>query len=138
MNQVLMNEMKKQLTMHEGKKHTAYTCPGGKLTIGVGRNLEDRGLSDDEIDYLLSNDIKSTYAELSRRFKGFSELDDVRQRVLVDMGFNLGMAGLFKFKRMFAALDIKDYDKAAVEMLDSRWACQVGHRAHRLADMMRR
>ncbi|WP_440053154.1 glycoside hydrolase family protein [Pseudoalteromonas sp. T1lg65] len=137
MDTELLSGMKTQLTIHEGKRHKPYRCSAGKLTIGVGRNLDDRGLSDEEIEYLLENDIKAVHRALLTKYPEFTQLSETRQKVLLDMAFNLGINGLFKFKRMFAALKANDFEKAAAEMLDSRWASQVGMRSKTLVSMMR-
>ena len=121
---------------HEGFSGKAYLCPAGRLTIGYGRNLEDRGITKSEAEYLLTNDI----IELTERLQyvpAFKTLDTVRQTVLVDMAYNLGIDGLLGFKKMLACIVASDYDGAAKEMLDSRWAKQVGSRATELAGMMR-
>ena len=126
-----------QLIDHEGLKLFPYHCTADKLTIGVGRNLEDRGISNDEAAYLLKNDIEIVERELLEAQPLVSMLDAVRQRVLVDMGFNLGTPTLMKFSNMWDAIEDEDWEEAADQMLDSRWAKQVGRRAHRLADAMR-
>ena len=124
------------ITLHEGKRHHVYECSSGKLTVGVGRNLEDLGLSDGEIDFLLRNDLMRVQSELAVNVPCFLNLSDVRQDVLMDMCFNLGISRFLQFKNMLTALEIGDYIEAAAEMLDSRWAKQVGERANRLAKMM--
>lgn len=124
------------LIEHEGLRLKPYRCPSGKLTIGVGRNLEDVGITKAEAMFLLANDIKRVSAELNA-FDWFKGLDPVRQLVLMDMCFNLGLSNLLKFKKMISALERGDYDKAHVEMLDSLWATQVGSRAWKLAKMMK-
>ena len=125
-----------QLRLHEGVEHKPYVDTVGKTTIGVGRNLDDVGLTDDEIDYLLDNDIHTVMSELDIWWDGWRELDEVRQRVLADMMFNMGRPTLNKFENFYAALVDGNYEQASVEMLDSRWAEQVGQRAQRLAGMM--
>ena len=125
-----------QLRLHEGVEHKPYVDTVGKTTIGVGRNLDDVGLTDDEIDYLLDNDIHTVMSELDIWWDGWRELDEVRQRVLADMMFNMGRPPLNKFENFHAALVDGNYEQASVEMLDSRWAEQVGQRAQRLAGMM--
>ena len=125
-----------QLRLHEGVEHKPYVDTVGKTTIGVGRNLDDVGLTDDEIDYLLDNDIHTVMSELDIWWGGWRELDEVRQRVLADMMFNMGRPTLNKFENFRAALVDGNYEQASVEMLDSRWAEQVGQRAQRLAGMM--
>lgn len=125
-----------QLRLHEGVEHKLYECTAGYLTIGVGRNIEERGLSDDEIDYLLNNDVNIATDELVATFDWYADLDPIRQRVVVDMVFNLGMPRFKQFQNMIAAIEAGDWMEASDEMMDSRWAQQVGLRASRLAEMM--
>lgn len=109
----------------------------GKITVGVGRNLTDVGLSDDEIDFLLLNDIMRVRVDLDANIPWWRTLDPVRQRVLQNMCFNLGWPTLAQFKATLAAVRLKQWERAAAGMLSSRWASQVGTRAYRLAQMMR-
>lgn len=132
-----MTSLEDQLIDHEGLELSLYKCTGDKWTIGVGRNLDDRGITEDEARYLLKNDIAIVEEELLRNKPSVADLDGVRQRVLVDMGFNLGIPILLKFQNMWAAIEDEDWIEAAEQMLDSRWAKQVGRRAVRLADAMR-
>ena len=128
--------MVRQLRLHEGERLKPYRCTAGKLTIGVGRNLEDRGISAEESAMLLANDIAAEERELLRALPWVATLDEVRQRVLLDMAFNMGIVGLLGFKRTLATIQAGDYQAAATMMLDSRWAKQVGQRAERLSRMM--
>ena len=126
----------RQIRLHEGERLKPYRCTAGKLTIGVGRNLDDRGITREESAMLLDNDIRLLEIELFRALPWASALDDVRQRVLLDMAFNLGLPGLLQFKRTLEAIRIGQYQQAATMMLDSLWARQVGQRAERLSRMM--
>lgn len=128
--------MVRQLRLHEGERLRPYRCTAGKLTIGVGRNLEDRGITSEESAMLLANDIANEERELLRALPWVAKLDEVRARVLLDMSFNLGLVGLLAFKRTLAAIEAGQYQQAATMMLDSRWAKQVGQRAERLSRMM--
>jgi lysozyme len=128
--------MIRQLRLHEGERLKPYRCTAGKLTIGIGRNLEDRGISRDESAYLLGNDIDDHWRELLKALPWVEQLDEVRQRVLLDMAFNLGVAGLLAFKKTLGTIREGNYEKAASMMLDSKWAKQVGQRADRLSRMM--
>ena len=121
---------------HEGLELKPYRCTAGHLTIGIGRNLDDRGITEDEARFLCQNDVDIVEQELTRKFSFIVGLDDVRIRVLLDMAFNLGVPRLSAFSNMWAALEEGDYKQAAVEMLDSRWARQVGRRATNLSQMM--
>jgi lysozyme len=131
-----MTSLEDQLIDHEGLELKPYQCTADKLTIGVGRNIEDRGITEDEARYLLKNDIKIVEDELLEKKPVVAGLDAVRQRVLVDMGFNLGIPTLMKFQNMWAAIEDEDFQTAADEAMDSRWAKQVGHRAERLCQAM--
>ena len=134
-----MNELIEQLRLHEGVRSKVYLCSEGYETIGVGRNVSESGigLSDDEIAYLLANDIARCEHELAERFDWFDNLDPVRQNALVDMAFNLGVTRLSQFKNMLGALSESRFDDAATEALDSKWARQVGQRAQTVAAMIR-
>jgi lysozyme len=110
-----------QLERHEGRRRFPYVDTVGKLTIGVGRNLTDRGLSDDEVDYLLMNDVQECVADL-RGYEWWAGLDDVRRNVLIEMRFQLGSAGFRAFKATLAAVALGDYAKASAQMLRSKVA----------------
>lgn len=131
-------KLTERLIKHEGLKLKPYTCPAGKLTIGVGRNLEDRGITEDEALYLLKNDILNCRNQCYTSFHWFGDLDEVRQDVLIEMCFNLGISRLKGFKKMLKACELKHYTLASQEMLSSLWARQVGNRAKKLADIMRK
>ena len=121
---------------HEGLELKPYRCTAGHLTIGIGRNLDDRGITEDEARFLCQNDVDIVEQELTRKFPFIVGFGDVRTRVLLDMAFNLGVPRLSAFSNMWGALEEGDYKQAAVEMLDSRWARQVGRRATNLSQMM--
>ena len=131
-----MKPIEEQLILHEGMRLKPYRCTEGKLTIGVGRNLDDKGISKEEALFLLRNDIVTVTTQL-QKYDWYINADPIRRKVLIDMAYNLGITGLLQFRRMIAALERGDYEGAADQMLDSRWAEQVGYRAVRLAEMMR-
>ena len=131
-----------QLRLHEGERRKPYRDTVGKLTIGIGRNLDDKGLRRDEIEYLLANDIADSRADLDRYLPWWRGLDPVRQRVLIDMVFNMGAGspkggGLLSFVNTLSEIRRGNYGIAADMMLASKWSAQVGRRAVRLATMMR-
>ena len=146
-----------QLILHEGMVLEVYQDHLGIDTVGVGRNLIDRGITDGELAFmnmlraeiyeqgltetqarfLLSNDIDIVEEELRNAHECIERLDDVRIRVVLDMAFNMGVPRLCKFKNMWAGIHDGDYIRASAEMLDSRWATQVGQRAVRLSEAMR-
>ena len=132
-----MSKLIETLRRHEGVKNTLYKCTSDKWTIGVGRNLEDVGLSEEEIDMLLLNDIKRTKELMDDYIPWHNDLDEVRQEALINFVFNVGIGTTMKFKNAMAALEAHDYDTAAIEMLDSNWAKQVGSRAEEVTQMIK-
>ena len=130
--------LRSQLERHEGLRLKPYldTAVPPRLTIGYGRNLDDVGISREEAECMLANDIDKVERELDT-IDEYVALDRIRQTVIANMTFNLGFHGLMQFKRMWAAIGRCDYEKAAEEMLKSKWARQVGNRATELADIMR-
>ena len=131
-----MKKLIDQLKRHEGYRQFPYKCSAGALTVGYGRNLDANGVGKGEAESMLWLDVSRTRAKLEK-YPTYHYLDEVRQMVLINMGFNLGIDGLMKFRRMWAALIVEDYENAAKEMLSSRWARQVGSRADELAEQMR-
>ena len=125
-----------QLGTDEGYRKMPYTDSVGKLTIGVGRNLTDVGLHDDEIALLLTNDMAAAESVARSLLFVFDNLSDFRKAVVCNMAFNLG-SKLGDFHDMLTAIRASQWDKAADAMLDSVWAKQVGARATRLAEQMR-
>ena len=128
------------LRKHEGVETHAYNCTANKTTIGVGRNIEAGsgiGLSDDEIDYLLANDVQRVEAELLQAFTWYEDLNDARKDAMMDVCFNIGLPRLKLFKKALAAMSRSHYEIAAVELLDSRWAVQVGQRAMTISEIIR-
>lgn len=131
--------LKEMLRLHEGVRSKSYICSAGYETIGVGRNISESGLglSDDEIDYLLDNDIKRVKEELQETYFWFGGLNEARQDAMVDICFNLGLTKLRGFVNALTAMSREQFDVAADEFLDSRWAEQVGQRANRVTEMIR-
>ena len=128
------------LKRQEGSATHAYRCTSDKITIGFGRNIDPEGgigLSEDEMDFLLENDINRVEEELSRSFEWFDVLDWPRQAAMINLCFNLGLPRLKKFKKALYAMSDDDYDTAANEFMDSRWADQVGQRAYEVTEMIR-
>ena len=131
-----LEKFKVQLIAHEGLVLKPYRDTMGKLTIGVGRNLDDRGITMEEAMYLLGHDIVDHTAPLDIHIPWWRTLSEPRQRVLADMSFNLGVVGLLNFRNTLAAVQRGDYAQAASGMRYSRWYSQVGNRAKRLVRMM--
>ena len=122
-----------QLRRDEGTRLKPYRDSVGKLTIGTGRNLDDVGVSQDESDLMLANDIKHATIALEANFPWAMDLDEVRKGALLNMTFNMGVRGLAQFHNFLAKMQAKDFSGAATDMLESLWAKQVGARAQRLS-----
>jgi len=127
---------KTQIRVDEGVQSHPYKDTEGILTIGVGRNLE-KGLRPDEIDLMFENDLRDAETDARSLFPAFDSLSDNRKAVLLNMSFNLGKARLSAFHKMIEAVNHDDFEEAATQMLNSKWAVQVGNRAQRLAKAMR-
>jgi len=132
-----MNKLVEQLKRHEGLRLKPYKCTADKWTIGVGRNLEDVGISEQEAEMLLQNDIQRATEQLVQRFPWTKELDEVRFSALINFTFNVGIGTVSKFKNAMGLLKQKNYDMAANEFLNSRWAKQVGYRATEVTEQIR-
>lgn len=128
---------KAQTTEFEGKSLTPYLDHLGNITIGIGRNIDANGITEQECQMMFDHDFHSAFQEAQKNISCFLNLDEVRQYILTDMVFNMGWPRLSKFKKFLAALEKGDYDKAADEMVDSRWYHQVGRRSRKLVEMMR-
>jgi len=151
-----MTELLDQLVLHEGLELLPYEDSLGIDTIGIGRNLKHRGLSEAELGhigkdlsdifewgitkeqayYLAKNDIEIVEKEVCEAHPCVVELDEIRQRIIIDMAFNMGVPRLNKFKKMWKAIHEENFEEAKIQMLDSRWANQVGNRAVRLSNAM--
>lgn len=134
--QARKNSMKKlieQIIRHEGMELKPYHCTSNKLTIGVGRNLEDVGITEAEAKNLLMNDLARVDAQIEKLMPWATSLDPVRYEALMNFVFNVGIGTALKFENAMAALKASDFDTAAAELLDSRWSTQVGKRAEELA-----
>jgi lysozyme len=133
MIELLVNRLVKE----EGYRQFPYRCTADKLTIGIGRNIQERGISLDEAKYLAHTDINNSICELLEHVNNYEELNYARQIVLIDMCFNLGITQFLKFRKFIAAVENGEFEKASEEMLDSLWAKQVGERATKLAEIMK-
>ena len=139
METTLLERIKEQLVRHEGLRLKPYRCTAGKLTIGIGRNLDDCGISQTEAYVLLENDIQNCEKQLVDEIPEiYNPLDEVRKSVLLNMCFNLGIGGLLEFNNTLAFIAAGDWERAANGMLASKWAKQVGRRAIELSELMRK
>jgi len=128
--------LRQDLIRDEGLRLKPYRCPAGRLTIGVGRNLDDRGITEAEAMVLLENDIAIVEAELDRMLPWWRTLPNDPARALANMAFNMGVPRLLGFHHMLDALEHGHYATAAKEAHNSQWARQVGDRADRVTSLM--
>jgi lysozyme len=132
------DKLKKELIRDEGIRLKPYRCTAGKLTIGIGRNLDDKGISEAEAIVLLENDITECLNDCKVIFgTEWNKFSDARKRVFVNMRFNLGGGTFRKFKNMINHARRHEYEMVAHHMKQSRWYGQVGNRSKRLVTMMR-
>jgi lysozyme len=128
----------KLLTRDEGLRLKPYRCTAGKLTIGVGRNLEDVGITKEEAEQMLANDISRVVVDIVKRIPWAMKLDDARFSVIHSMVFQMGIGGVMNFRKFLNALQMGDFTRASIEMMDSKWAQHDSlARAKRLAEVMR-
>lgn len=132
-----MNNLQRLLIKHEGFVKRPYEDTLGNISIGVGRNLDGMGLTDEEVMFLLNNDIARCDVELLNNFEWYADLSRCRQDAMINMCFNLGITKLKKFYKALSAMKEGNYELAADEFLDSKWARQVGNRAIEVTDMIR-
>jgi len=126
---------KELIEAHEGRRHLAYEDHLGNVTVGVGRNLDGKGLTNNEIDILLMNDLIECFDDLSN-FRWFTQANESQQAAFIDWRFQLGAAGIRKFKQTFIYLQHHDYTQASKEMLNSVWANQTPTRAHEVSRLI--
>lgn len=128
-------KLKQLLIKHEGKEKFPYVDTVGKITIGIGYNLSDRGMPDNWINTQYEDDVNYFYSQLNHDFPWFKDLNEARQAVLIDMCF-MGYKKFLSFKKMLYWLNEGDYMEVANEMMNSRWAEQLPSRAKELSDIM--
>lgn len=136
----MTESLEDMLIRHEGMVLHAYTDSEGYLTIGVGRLIDKRlngGITEEEARYLLRNDIQKVVAQ-AKQFPWYDKLSNPRKQVVLNMIFNLGITRFSQFRKTIGFIANGDYTAAAKEMLDSKWAKQVGKRATELAEIMER
>ena len=138
MNGSIKAQLSEQLKRHEGLRLKPYRCTAGKLSIGVGRNLDDCGISEDEAMVMHENDMEHCEDELLEHIPEiYNGLNDARKTVLLNMCFNMGIGGLLSFKNTLARIASGEFSKAAEGMMSSKWAKQVHSRANELSEIMR-
>ena len=133
-----MEKLKELLVLHEGRKNRMYKCSAGFNTIGIGHNLDANGISDRVIDLIFQDDINMVLDDLNKNLPWWRTMSENRQHVLIDMCFNMGIGVLLGFRSTLTAMEEGRYEDAAIGMGQSKWASQVGNRATRLIEMMRK
>lgn len=132
-----LGKLQAELTRDEGEKFKLYRCTAGYLTIGIGHNIEEKGISPAVSRLMFAEDIAEVEADLDRALPWWRKLDDGRQRALANMCFNLGLSRLLGFKNMLAALQTGDYARAVAEAKNSKWAKDVGpDRSGRICNLL--
>ena len=129
--------IKELLKKHEGLRLKVYRDSLGILTIGYGRNLESRGITNEEADMMLENDIKWFTTQLQHELPWFDSKPENVKTVMVNMAFNLGVGGLLGFTHTLSLIENSQYEEAAEAMLKSLWAKQVGGRAIELSELLK-
>lgn len=137
MADTLKSSLEALIRAEEGCRLKPYRCTSGKITIGIGRNLEDKGISEEEAELMFANDVAEVKAQIKQALPWASTLDPVRYAVLASMAFQMGIYGLLEFRNTLNAVFREDWDAAAKGMLGSKWAKQTPKRARRHAVMMR-
>lgn len=130
------DRLTQQLTIHEGLRLKPYKCTAGKLTIGVGRNLDDVGITDAEARFMLEGDIARCMGECVREFNWFVDAPELIKEAVINLVFNMGISRFRKFKKTIEHLSNKEYTLAGAELLNSRYADQVGQRAIDVANQI--
>lgn len=128
--------LRQRLLRHEGMRLRAYKDSLGILTIGVGRNIENKGISEEEAFFLLDNDIEEVREAVTKALPWVGGLDDTRQGILFEMAFQLGLQGLLAFKNTLKAVQEERWGDAAQGMLSSKWHTQTPARCEELASLM--
>ena len=124
------------LIRHEGIKYKPYRCTAGKLTIGVGRNIEDVGISESEAMHMLKNDVAVVAAQCMGSFEWYANLNEHRQEAIINLVFNMGLSKFKQFKKTISYIESGDFEKAGAELLDSNYARQVKGRAVEVANRL--
>lgn len=130
------DRLTEQLMVHEGLKLQPYKCTAGKLTIGVGRNLDDVGITDIEAKFMLENDIARCLGECAREFDWFIDAPELIKEAVINLVFNMGISRFRKFKKTIEHLSNKEYTLAGAELLNSRYAEQVPRRSEQIANQI--
>lgn len=136
-NSLVLDYLLPMLVEHEGLRLKPYKDTRGKLTIGIGRNLDDKGISKEEALVMCVSDMEEVAELAETKLPFYSVLNSPRKCVILSMMFNMGFEGFSKFKKFIQLVNVRDFDSASREMLNSLWSTQVPNRAKELAEIMR-
>ena len=138
-----IDSLREQLKIDEGVKYEIYNDHLGYATFGIGHLITEKDpehgkpvgteISEERVNEVFDQDVELFVNESKKIFPDFDDKPEEVKQVVVNMCFNLGEPRLSKFKKFIAAINDKDWDEAAHQMMDSKWADQVGERAKRLA-----
>ena len=131
-----LNKLKQMLIKHEGKKLWPYKCTAGKLTIGIGHNLDAKGISNAVADLMYEEDIMEVINDLHKIFENFNDLPEQIQLVLANMRFQLGDLGFRKFNKLIKSVERKDWKEMKISMTNSLWYKQTNNRAKELIGLV--
>ena len=142
-----VDKLREQLKIDEGVKYEVYNDHLGYPTFGIGHLVTEQDqeygkpvgtpVSEERVNAVFDNDVAIYMSEAKKVFPNLEQLPEEAQQVIVNMTFNMGAPRLAKFKKFIAGVNASDWNTAAVEMMDSRWAKQVGNRAERLRDRIK-
>jgi lysozyme len=142
-----VDKLREQLKIDEGVKYEIYNDHLGYATFGIGHLVvkgdQEHGqpvgtpITEERVNSVFDSDVETYVKEAKKVFSNLDDLPEEAQQVIVNMCFNMGAPRLAKFKKFIGGVDSGDWDTAAVEMMDSRWAKQVGVRAERLRDRIK-
>lgn len=132
-----MQDIINSIKAHEGYEPMVYKCTEGHDTIGIGFKVADLKLSEEVCDLIMAEILDDLISRIERKISWFRYTEDKVRLVIVNMSYQMGLSGVLKFKRALAAMEIKNWEMAADEMLDSLWAKQTPNRANELADIIR-
>jgi lysozyme len=129
LNQIFHDKVVEMLKRHEGLRTFPYNCSEGFLTLGIGRNLDANGISEEEAHYLLYNDINKVQKELTKNWGVWRTFPERARMVCIDMAFQMGITGFMSFRETRKLMELGKWLEASEELLRSRYAVQTPNRA---------
>ena len=129
LNQIFHDKVVEMLKRHEGLRTFPYNCSEGFLTLGIGRNLDANGISEEEAHYLLYNDINKVQKELTKNWGVWRTFPERARMVCIDMAFQMGITGFMSFRETRKLMELGKWLEASEEVLRSRYSIQTPNRA---------